>query len=113
MTTVENMAGAEQGATRLREDEHIVEVTVEYLPATKSYHHDYPRTTAVEIVRTDAMTFFGVRDRQERDKYQYFLEYDGTRVTNTSQMLEQLVGAHKRDAEFHLIEQITPGALPR
>ena len=33
------------------------------------------------------MAFFGVRDRQERDKYEYFLEFRGTRVTDTAQTI--------------------------
>ena len=59
----------------------------------------------------DATTFFGVRDRQERDKYEYFLEFQGSRLTNTSPTLDQLLGPHRREAEFNLIEQITQFCL--
>ena len=62
-------------------------------------------------VRTDATVFFGVRDRQERDKYEYFLEFDGKRITDTSQTLGELLGPHRRKAELHLVEQITPGSI--
>ena len=88
-----------------------VDVTVDYLPATAAFHHEYQGTETLATVRTDAMVFFGVRDRQERDKYEYFLEFEGSRVTNLSQTLGDLVGPHKRKAEFHLVEQITPGAI--
>jgi hypothetical protein len=84
---------------------------VNYLPATKAFHQAYSGATTLTIVRTDAMAFFGVRDRQERDKYEYFLEFQGSRVTNTSQTLDQLLGLHRQGAEFNLIEQITPGTL--
>jgi len=90
-----------------------VDVTVDYLPATAAFHHEYPRTETLATVRTDAMVFFGVRDRQERDKYEYFLEFDGSRITNTSQSLGELLGPHKRKAEFHLVEQITPGSTSK
>lgn len=88
-----------------------VQVTVDYLPATTPFHREYPGTETLAVVRTDAMVFFGVRDRQERDKYEYFLEFQRSRVTNNSQTLDELLGPHRRGAEFHLIEQITPGAL--
>ena len=99
----------EQEARGAHEDVHV---TVHYLPATKPFGRAYPTTTIAETVRTDAMAFFGVRDRQERDTYQYFLELSGCRLTNTQQTLDQLLGPHRRGAEFNLIEQITPGAPP-
>ena len=86
-----------------------VQATVRYLPATGSFHKDYPGETMVESVRVDAMQFFGVQDRQERDTFRYFLEFNKERV-NTSQTLDQLLGPHRRGAEFNLIEEITPGA---
>ena len=88
-----------------------VDVTVDYLPATAAFHHQYTRTATLGTVRTEAMVFFGVRDRQEgRDTYEYFLEFQGSRVTNTSQTLDALLGPQRSGAEFHLIEQITQGA---
>ncbi len=90
-----------------------VEVTVDYLPATAAFHHEYPRLETLATVRTEAMVFFGVRDRQERDKYEYFLEFDGNRITNTSQTLGELLGPHQKKAEFHLVEQITPGSISK
>jgi hypothetical protein len=90
-----------------------IHVTVDYLPATKPFERAYPGTTTVETVRTDAMAFFGVRDRQERDTYRYFLELGGSRLTNTQQTLEQLLGPHRRGAHFNLVEQITPGTIER
>jgi len=111
MAATEKAVGVEGQATESHESEQDVEVTVNYLPATKAFHGAYPGAMTLATVRTDAMVFFGVRDRQERDKYEYFLEFQGSRVTNTEQTLDQLLGPHRRGAEFHLIEQITPGVL--
>jgi hypothetical protein len=86
-----------------------VQVTVDYLPATKPFHNDFPETTTLETVRTEAMTFFGVRDRQERDTYRYFLEFEKARITNTAQTLRDLLGSNRRGAHFNLIEEVTPG----
>src|SRR5205823_12603631 len=51
--------------TQVREE--AVEVTVDYLPATHPFHQVFAEDTRLEVVRTDAMGFFGVLDRQERD----------------------------------------------
>ena len=82
-------------------NEPEVQVTVEYLPASSPFHQTYPPTTAVDVVRTETMAFFGVRDRQERDTYRYFLEFARARVTNTSQTLGDLLGPHRRGAHFN------------
>ena|SRR5712692_8313612 len=111
MASSEKAVGVEEQAVLSHGAEQAVQVTVNYLPATKAFHHPYPGTTTLTTVRKDAMAFFGVGDRQERDKYEYFLEFQGSRVTNTSQALDQLLGPHRRGAEFNLIEQITPGTL--
>lgn len=105
----ENASEASQLPEVERPREDNVSVTVEYLPATKSFHQRYPGRTPLATVRTDAMTFFGVRDRQERDRYEYFLVFEGRRLTNLAETLRQLLGAHSHEATFHLVEQITPG----
>jgi len=112
MTADEKATVIEEGqaARGPHEDAHV---TVDYLPATKPFGRAYPVTTMVETVRTDAMAFFGVRDRQERDTYRYFLEFSGSRLTNTQETLEQLLGPHRRGAHFNLVEQITPGMIGR
>ena len=86
-----------------------IQVTVDYLPATKPFHSDFEESTVLETVRTEAMNFFGVRDRQERDQYRYFLEFEKARVTNTAQTLKDLLGPNRRGAHFNLIEEVTPG----
>ena len=86
-----------------------VQVTVDYLPAAKPFHNDFVETTTVETVRIEAMNFFGVRDRQERDTYKYFLEFEKVRLTDTSQTLRHLLGANRRGAHFNLIEEVTKG----
>jgi hypothetical protein len=86
-----------------------VQVTVDYLPATKPFHNDFVEATTLETVRTEAMNFFGVRDRQERDTYRYFLEFEKARITNTTQTLRELLGAERRGVHFNLIEEVTPG----
>jgi hypothetical protein len=86
-----------------------IQVTVDYLPAAKPFHGDFEETTTIETVRTEAMNFFGVRERQERDTYRYFLEFEKTRITDTTQTLRNLLGSRRRGAHFNLIEEVTPG----
>jgi hypothetical protein len=88
-----------------------VDVTVEYVAATTPFRRKYPETTVVETVRTDAMAYFGVRDRVERNTYTYYLAFEGQRITNTSQTLQTLLGEHRRGAKFNLIEEIKPGGV--
>jgi hypothetical protein len=87
-----------------------VAVTVSYLPAPRPYHHSFEGQTTVGTVRTDAMTFFGVRDYKDRDTHEFFLEFEGLRLTNLAETLDQLLGPHRREAHFNLIEQVTQGA---
>lgn len=91
----------------------VVQVTVDYLPAATPFHHRFDEDTTLEVVRTRAMEFFGVKDRQERDSYHYWLEFDGQRITDTNQTLSHLLGEHRRGAHFNLIEEITPGGSIR
>src|SRR5689334_15633803 len=81
-----------------------VDAIVDYLPATEDFTKEYVRTTVVETVRTDAKDFFGVRDRQERDTYHYYLVFRGERIQDTQVTLEQLVGEHEPKAHFSLVE---------
>lgn len=84
-----------------------VKVKVDYLPATEDFKKEYPEETVVETVRTDAKSFFGVQDRQERDTYFYFLTYKGERIEDTSVTLDDV--AKGQSAHFTLVEQITAG----
>ena len=86
-----------------------VEVNVRYLPAAHPFHQTYPPEIRLETVRTEAMGYFGVQDRTERDTYRYYLGFEGQRVTDTSQTLGGLLGEHRRGVHFELIEEITPG----
>jgi hypothetical protein len=88
-----------------------VKITVDYLPATEAFHAEYARETVLETVRSDAMGFFGVADRQERDTYRYYLEHAGRRITDTSVTLGSVVQEHAHAAHFNLVEEITPGRL--
>ena len=90
-----------------------VEVTVEYLPAAKPFHRPYADSATVGAVRTDAMAFFGVTDHKDRDTHQFFLEFNGQRLTNMTETLAQLLGPHRKGAHFNLVEQITPGRVLR
>lgn len=105
METVETASPA----TEKVQSHSAVQVTVDYLPATKPFHTDFPETTTLETVRTEAMLFFGLRDRQERDTFRYFLEFEKARVTDTGRTLRDLLGAHRGGAHFNLIEEVTPG----
>jgi len=103
------MMTAPQTGTARTGDPHEIQVTVDYLPAAAPFHDRFAPETTVETVRTAAMEFFSVQDRQDRDTYRYFLEAGGTRITDTSQPISNLV-EHGREIHFHLVEQITPGA---
>ncbi len=89
-----------------------IEAKVSYLPAARPFHHAYPPPTHVGVVREEAMAFFGVRDRQERDTYRYFLVIGGMRITNLEETLDQLADRHgdeQHELHFDLVEEITPG----
>jgi hypothetical protein len=51
-----------------------------------------------------------VSDHRDRDTHQFFLEFDGRRLTDMAETLRQLLG-HRHGAKFNLVEQITPGAM--
>jgi hypothetical protein len=86
-----------------------IKVTVEYLPATKPFRGEFAKTDTVGAVRAAATSFFGVADHQDRDKHEFFLEFDGSRLTDLEQTLESLLGPRRRVANFNLIEVITQG----
>ena len=108
------MDATNQGEVTPQSAEHplvareFVEVSVDYLPSPKKFHQSYKDETLIETVRSDAMTFFGVKDYQDnRDVHKFFLEFEGRVLENTSQTLEQLLGPHRRNAHFNLIERVT------
>jgi hypothetical protein len=103
------MTTAPQTDTAKNRDPHEIQVKVDYLPAAAPFHDDYSRDTPAETVRTAAQTFFGVQDRQDRDTYHYFLECGGSRITDTSQPISNLI-EHGHQLHCHLVEQITPGS---
>ncbi len=103
-------AGSDEQSKEPKPAAQEVQVTVNYLPATRPFHRAYPGSTTLGTVRTDAMNFFGVQDHTDRNRYEYFLEFEGKRITNLLETLDALLGPHRRGAEFHLVEQITPGA---
>lgn len=86
-----------------------VEVTVEYLPATKPFHQEFDQSDTIGAVRAAATSFFGVADHQDRDKHEFFLEFEGTKLTDLGQTLESLLGPHRKGAHLNLIEVITQG----
>ncbi|HEV2352069.1 MAG TPA: hypothetical protein VG028_19730 [Terriglobia bacterium] len=108
---------ASQGVANIHPGGHvevgneIIEVTVSYLPAPSPFHHKFQDEATVGTVRLDAMLFFGVQDHKDRDTHEFFLEFEGRRLTNLTETLEQLIGPHRREAHFNLIEQITQGAI--
>jgi len=102
----------EQASTLEVHRTHEVRITVHYLPAERSFHHEYLPDTTVGTVQAEAMQFFGVRDHKDRDEHRFFLEYHGRKLTNASETLRQLLG-ERHEAEFHLVEQITPGGASK
>jgi hypothetical protein len=92
-------------------DQEVVEVKVDYLPSPAKFVRKYRDETVIETIRTDAMTFFGVKDFQDRNIHKFFLEFEGHVLENTSQTLDQLLGPHRRSAHFNLIERVTQGGI--
>jgi hypothetical protein len=90
-------------------DRDVVEVSVDYLPSPNRFHQKYKDKTVIETVRVDAMTFFGVKDFQDRNIHKFFLEFEGRVLENTSETLEQLLGPNRHSAHFNLIERVTQG----
>ncbi len=107
--TTEASAAPDAVLERAGVDRAVIEVKVEYLPAPAPFVREYDEKTTVGTVRMDAMSFFGVKDYQDRNIHKFFLEFDGRLLENTSQTLEQLLGPHRRSAHFNLIEQVTQG----
>jgi len=89
----------------------IVAVTVSYLPSPNPFHQKFPDETVIGTVRADAMKFFGVSDRRDRDIHEFFLEFEGRRLTNMGEKLAQLLGPCRHEAHFHLVEQVTKGSI--
>lgn len=109
-TNVPSQSGVNfQPAEQVDVGREVIEVTVAYLPASSPFHRKYEDESTVGTVRTDAMAFFGVTDHQDRDTHQFFLEFNGQRLTNMGETLEQLVGPDRKGGHFNLVEQITPG----
>jgi hypothetical protein len=87
-----------------------VETTVDYLPAQKPFHKAYAQETTLEVVRTEAMSHFGVADFTDRDRHEFHLEFDGGRADYT-QTLAQLLGEHRKGVHLDLVEQVTAGGV--
>ena len=90
--------------------ETTVETTVDYLPAQKPFHKRFAQETTLEVVRTEAMSHFGVADYTDRDRHEFHLEFEGDRVAY-SQTLAQLLGDHRKGAHLDLVEQVTAGGV--
>jgi hypothetical protein len=90
--------------------EKTIETKVGYLPAPKPYDHRYPPDTPMDVIRTGAMTHFGVENHTDRDTHEFFLDFAGRRITDYSQTLEAVIGGkHHEKADFELVEQVTAG----
>ena len=55
-----------------------IAVKGDYLPATAPFHDRFPAATPAETVRQAAMTFFGVKDYQDRDTHVFRMQVGGT-----------------------------------
>lgn len=101
-----------------------VKVTVDYLPASEAFHGGHQRETVLEAIRSEAMAFFGVADRQERDTYRYYLEHGGhsdhgyqrdarlgRRRAHARRALQPGRGDHARSAGVARRKRVTPHTL--
>jgi hypothetical protein len=87
-----------------------IETKVGYLPAPKPFHHRYPPDTTMEVIRVAAMAHFGVENHTDRDTHEFFLDFEGKRITDYGQTLEAVIGGkHHEKADFELVEQVTAG----
>jgi hypothetical protein len=92
-----------------KQKEKTVKVEVSYLPAPEEFEQRYEPETPLATVRTEAMEHFGVQNYTDRDTHEFFLELDGTRVTDYTVTLEGLLGKKPKKVEFDLVEQVTAG----
>jgi hypothetical protein len=88
-----------------------VKATVSYLPATKPFRQEYAPDTPLQTVRSEAMAYFGVQDYTDRDQHQFFLEFEGNRVTDYALSLAALLDEKKKAIKLELVEQVTAGGL--
>jgi hypothetical protein len=100
---------SEATSTVEQRQEAPVRTEVSYLPATERFRAEYDGETLLATIRSQAMTFFQVSDHKDRDVHEFFLEFEGQRITDLGQTLEHLVH-ERRHATFNLVEQITQGA---
>ena len=91
--------------------EKTVKLTVSYLPAPEAFEERYELDALMSAVRTDAMAYFGVQNYTDRDQHEFFLELDGTRITDYSVTLGSLVDDKPKKVEFDLVEQVTAGGV--
>jgi hypothetical protein len=88
-----------------------IETKVGYLPAPKPFHHRYAPHALMEEIRVTAMAHFGVENHTDRDTHEFFLDFEGQRITDYGQTLEAVIGSkHHEKADFELVEQVTAGA---
>jgi hypothetical protein len=88
-----------------------IETKVGYLPAPKQFHDRFPPSTPMETIRVAAMGHFGVENHTDRDTHEFFLDFEGQRITDYGQPLEAVIGGkHHEKADFELVEQVTAGA---
>ncbi len=90
-------------------DRELVRVTVRYLPSPLPFHREYKDETTTGTVRADSMEFFHVKDYKDRNEHKFVLEFEGRVLTNMGETLEQLLGPHRHEAHFNLIEQVIQG----
>jgi hypothetical protein len=100
-----------QVSTAAEQHEALVKTEVDYLPATAPFEHRYDDETQVGIVRGEAMVFFKVQDFNDRNQHRFFLEFEGRRLTDLGQTIEQVASRERKHVKFTLIEEITPGLL--
>jgi len=97
--------------TREERKTKTVEVTAKYLPSTETFEQDFQRTATLDEVKTAVMTFFGVKDFQDRDNHTFHLMYKDEQRDDLGTTLDALLGdkEHKAKVKFQLVEVIKAG----
>jgi hypothetical protein len=97
--------------TRAEQLIKAVEVTAKYLPSTETYDQGFQRTATLDEVKTAVMTFFGVKDFQDRDNHSFHLMYKDEQRDDLGTTLDALLAdkEHKAKAKFQLVEVIKAG----
>ncbi len=87
-----------------------VAVAVKYLPSPDTFEQTFARSATLGEVRTTAMTFFKMKDFQDRDNHTFHLVNKDQQRDDLETTLNTLLDKeHEDKAKFQLVEVIKAG----